>query len=281
MRPITFTKLMVFKSKVLSLADIYIENDINYDLRESELKAKGSIIISGIAKFELEETKFEERLEVDCELTLSKIDCGKDLGLKFKDYTVVIDERLVRFNLRYDLVGNGEKLLSFKEIGDEVLEEQVLKALNRDYNDSEASETTANAKKIKELFKSGELDIVGAEDLLPILSSDVEDIKEEELAVEPVKIIEEAPIEIEVPLVDEPIEKKEVELVSPSLANKTKESGLFKEEKYEIAFFFVKATKDCCSYKDISAKFLIPEEALRSANNNKDLFEGKLVKIPK
>lgn len=274
MRPITFTKLMVFKSKVQSLADIYIENDINYDLNGSELKARGSIIISGIAKFELEETRFEERLEVDCELALSKIDCSKDLGLKFKDYTVVIDERLVRFNLRYELIGNGEKLLSFKEVGDEVLEEQVLKALNRDYQEEKESEAAINTKKIKELLKSGELDIVGAEDLLPILSSEVDDIKEEELALEPVKVIEEPPLKVEVPLVQE-------EIISKPEESEKKESALFKEEKYEVAFFFIKVSKECSSYRDISAKFKIPEEALRSANSNKELFEGKLVKIPK
>lgn len=290
MRPISFSKILIFQEKISAVEDVFIEDNFVYHLDGQDFKTSGKIKISGRAKGELDSYDFSENVDVDCLLSLAAIDCLGDLRLQFKDYMVYIDERIVRFNLRYELFGNGEKVLAFKEIGSEAVEEKVLKALNRSFEVPTEDEDRVedSAKMIKDLISSGELDIIGAENLLPLLSAESEDLDPEEIVI-PTPIDESAinpEIKVEVVQEVEPIatvEKKDQEVVpvAPATTIPEAKDKLFAEESYVIGFFFVKVDKDGESYESLAQRFKIDPEALREANKTKPLSRGQLVKIPK
>ena len=45
MRPITFNRLIVLPEHIVSIKDVYIEDDIHYSMDKEELKCKGFIKI--------------------------------------------------------------------------------------------------------------------------------------------------------------------------------------------------------------------------------------------
>lgn len=313
MRPITFSKILIFQEKISAVEDVFIEDSFVYRLEGQDFKTTGQIKISGRAKGELDSYDFSEKVDVDCLLSLAAIDCLSDLRLQFKDYMVYLDERIVRFNLRYELYGNGEKVLAFKEIAGEVVEEKVLKALNRSFGnaENERDSTAVEAKKIQDLIASGELDIIGAENLLPLLAADSEPLEAEEIklpspineeSVAPAVPLESKPIEPEplpaaaaepAPTFKPPLTLSEAVPEPPVGAEKAvpaeevkaeapaaKES-LFGPENYVVSFFFVKVDKDDETYDSIAGRFNVDPQALRDANRTKPLSRGQLVKIPK
>lgn len=300
MRPITFSKILIFQEKISAVEDVFIEDSFVYRLEGQDFKTTGQIKISGRAKGELDSYDFSEKVDVDCLLSLAAIDCLSDLRLQFKDYMVYLDERIVRFNLRYELYGNGEKVLAFKEIAGEVVEEKVLKALNRSFGNAEDERdpTAVEAKKIQDLIASGELDIIGAENLLPLLAADSEPLEAEEIKL-PSPINEES-VAPAVPLESKPFEPAAAAEPAPTFkppltlseavpeppveaekAVPAAKESLFGPENYVVSFFFVKVDKDDETYDSIAGRFNVDPQALRDANRTKPLSRGQLVKIPK
>ncbi len=274
MRPITLSRLIVFPEKVQSIKDVYIEDDIKYEMNQNDLTCKGKIKINFKVNFELESKNCTEVIDLDVILSLAKIDCAQDLKLQFKDYIVTFDERLVKFTLRYELLGNGEKVISFKEVADEKIEEDLMKALNR--NDEE--EYKVDPDMINELLNSENVEIIGADELVPLTTDNVEpieEVNEEETSKELDPVIVS---KIEERSIDE--NKEEVKEKTEDVSVEKKSEKLFKET-YKIAYFFYKVDKEELSYEDIAAKFNVDLNLLKNNNKDEKLFKGKLVKIPK
>lgn len=150
MRPITFNKAIILKNMIIGVENIYIEDNFNYSMDGNDLKILGKITIKYLVNDGLNKKEEETDIDVDCVLTLAKIDCKKDLSLRFKDYKVIMDEHLLRFYLHYDLVGNGEKIISFQEIAPCMKEEKIIAAMNKNYENKIDKESIA---KIQELLK--------------------------------------------------------------------------------------------------------------------------------
>ncbi|HBD06557.1 MAG TPA: hypothetical protein DCY93_04025 [Firmicutes bacterium] len=270
MRPITLSRLIVFPEKVQSIKDVYIEDDIKYDMNQNDLNCKGKVKINFKVNFELESKNCTEVIDLDVVLSLAKIDCAQDLKLQFKDYIVTFDERLVKFTLRYELLGNGEKVISFKEVADEKIEEDLMKALNR--NDEE--EYKVDQEMINELLNSENVEVIGADELVPLTTDNVEPIEE-------VKE-EESSIELE-PVIVSKVEERNIDEnkeQTKDISSEKKNEKLFKET-YKIAYFFYKVDREEVTYEDIANKFNVDLDLLKSNNKDEKLFKGKLVKIPK
>jgi len=276
MRPITLSRLIVFPEKVQSIKDVYIEDDIKYDMNQNDLKCQGKVKINFKVNFELESKNCTEVIDLDVVLSLAKIDCAQDLKLQFKDYIVTFDERLVKFTLRYELLGNGEKVISFKEVADEKIEEDLMKAMNR--NDEEEYKVDSNM--INELLNSENVEVIGADELVPLTTENVEPIEEiSEDTNEPIEEIE--------PVIVSKIEARSLKEENKNSSEEVKDTSsekknekLFKET-YKIAYFFYKVDKEEVTYEDIANKFNVDLTLLKNNNKDEKLFKGKLVKIPK
>lgn len=261
MRPITFNRLIVLKEHVVSVKDVYIEDDLNYSIENSELTCKGNIKIKFNVNYELEVKAYEEKIDVEVVLSLAKIDCEQDLKLQFKDYIVNIDDHLIKFIIRYELLGNGEKIIAFKEVADSHVENDLMLALLRKDKDVESFVETSSM--IEDLIDSKDVEVIGAEDLVPLTSENVlidETISESEDTKEDVAEIR-----------SEDNIKTSVE---------EKHQPLFKE-KFDISYFFYKVPDDETSYEDLAKKFNIDLNRLKQDNLDTPLYKGKLIKINK
>ena len=170
MRPITFNKAIILKNMIIGVENIYIEDNFNYSMDGNDLKILGKITIKYLVNDGLNKKEEETDIDVDCVLTLAKIDCKKDLSLRFKDYKVIMDEHLLRFYLHYDLVGNGEKIIS---------------AMNKNYENKIDKESIA---KIQELLKDEDVEVITT---LPLEKKEETQIKTKNDEQDEQKIIKE------------------------------------------------------------------------------------------
>ncbi len=273
MRPITFNRLIVLPEHIVSIKDVYIEDDIHYSMDKEELKCKGFIKINFKANFELETKEMNERIDVDVTLSLAKIDCAQDLKLQFKDYIVNIDDHLLRFTIRYELLGNGEKVISYKEVGDMKLEDDLMKALVR--SDVEVESFKDVSDSIERIIANEGVEVIG-EELVPLTENSVSDIEMSEL--------EEVTID---KLNNDKVSSRELSEEAMATSSDLKGSEIKEEkntlfkEKYDISYFFYKVLDENTSYEDIANKFDIDVTELRKMNKDGDLYKGKLVKIVK
>lgn len=261
MRPITFNRLIVLKEHVVSVKDVYIEDDLNYSIENSELTCKGNIKIKFNVNYELEVKAYEEKIDVEVVLSLAKIDCEQDLKLQFKDYIVNIDDHLIKFIIRYELLGNGEKIIAFKEVADSHVENDLMLALLRKDKDVESFVETSSM--VEDLIDSKDVEVIGAEDLVPLTSESVsidETIREDE-------DIKEGATEI----------RREDNL---EVSVEEKHQPLFKE-KFDISYFFYKVPDEKTSYEDLAKKFNVDLNRLKKDNLDSPLYKGKLIKINK
>lgn len=261
MRPITFNRLIVLKEHVVSVKDVYIEDDLNYSIENSELTCKGNIKIKFNVNYELEVKAYEEKIDVEVVLSLAKIDCEQDLKLQFKDYIVNIDDHLIKFIIRYELLGNGEKIIAFKEVADSHVENDLMLALLRKDKDVESFVETSSM--VEDLIDSKDVEVIGAEDLVPLTSESVsidETIREDE-------DIKEGATEI----------RREDNL---EVSVEEKHQPLFKE-KFDISYFFYKVPDEKTSYEDLAKKFNVDLNRLKQDNLDTPLYKGKLIKINK
>lgn len=277
MKPITFTKSFIFDQDIVKVTDLLIEDDFLYEIKETDLVIKGKITGSGSAQSELDQFPLSFIIDVDCILSLTKIDCLTDLKLRFKDYRVNLDKKLVNLTLRYELLGNGEP---YKEV---ITKEN--KDLQRDlYNAVQSTLPKEPEPFLDAAFKEKLEGIIGEDvevistfdSLEPLTSFDVNEdnkmIVEEEL---PVLTPSEMEVVLETPKPIDVVEEKP--LVVPEAP---KRDSIFKEERYAVAYIYYKA-KDGDTYESIANIFKIDSDKLVRENQNKALKFGALVKIPK
>ena len=84
MRPITFNKAIILKNMIIGVENIYIEDNFNYSMDGNDLKILGKITIKYLVNDGLNKKEEETDIDVDCVLTLAKIDCRKDLKKALK-----------------------------------------------------------------------------------------------------------------------------------------------------------------------------------------------------
>ena len=249
MRPITFNKVIILKNMRIGVENIYIEDNFNYSMDGNDLKILGKITIKYLVNDGLNKKEAETDIHVDCVLTLAKIDCKKDLSLRFKDYKVIMDEHLLRFYLHYDLVGNGEKIISFQEIAPCMKEEKIIAAMNKNYENKIDKESIA---KIQELLKDEDVEVITT---LPLEKKEETQIKTKNDEQEEQKIIKE-------------YDNKEIKLKNT------------KKESYKITYFLYKVREND-TYESIAKIFSVDAEDVKKINNYENLYPGKLVRLKK
>lgn len=277
MKPITFTKSFIFDQDIQKVTDLLIEDDFLYEIKETDLVIKGKITGSGSAQSELDQFPLSFIIDVDCILSLTKIDCLTDLKLRFKDYRVNLDKKLVNLTIRYELLGNGEP---YKEV---VTKES--KDLQRELYDAVQSTLPKEPEPFLDASFKEKLDEILGEDVEVISTFDSLEPLTSFDAHEDTKMM----VEEEMPVL-EPI-KMEVALENPKPVNieeekpvvipiMPKKESIFKEERYAVAYIYYKA-KNGDSYESIANIFKIDPSKLILENQNKVLKFGSLVKIPK
>lgn len=267
MKPITFTKSFIFEENIVKVQDFLVEDDFSYEIKDSDLSISGKISGSGSAKSEVDTYPFTFIIDVDCLLSLAKIDCLTDLKLRFKDYKSTIDGKLLTLTIRYELFGNGEV---YKDV---ITKED--KSLQRKLYDTMTSSTViedvnpaidSNFKEKIEKILDEKVEVISTLDELKPLNSFSKEIDEiEEAKIQPIPFV--APIE-------KYDDRKNVE------DNKIEEKKetIFKE-KYVVTYIYYKV-KDSDNYSNVSEKFKVSEKDLRNCNSSKDIRPGMLLKIP-
>lgn len=195
MKPITFTKSFIFEENIVKVQDFLVEDDFSYEIKDSDLSISGKISGSGSAKSEVDTYPFTFIIDVDCLLSLAKIDCLTDLKLRFKDYKSTIDGKLLTLTIRYELFGNGEV---YKDV---ITKED--KSLQRKLYDTMTSSTViedvnpaidSNFKEKIEKILDEKVEVISTLDELKPLDSFSKEIDEiEESKIQPIPFV--APIE--------------------------------------------------------------------------------------
>ena len=253
MKPITFTKSFIFEENIVKVQDFLVEDDFSYEIKDSDLSISGKISGSGSAKSEVDTYPFTFIIDVDCLLSLAKIDCLTDLKLRFKDYKSTIDGKLLTLTIRYELFGNGEVYKDVIMTSSTVIED-VNPAIDSNFKE-----------KIEKILDE-KVEVISTLDELKPLDSFSKEIDEiEEAKIQPIPFV--APIE-------KYDDRKNVE------DNKIEENKetIFKE-KYVVTYIYYKV-KDSDNYSNVSEKFKVSEKDLRDCNSSKDIRPGMLLKIP-
>lgn len=302
MKPITFSKSFIFDQDIIKVQDLLVEDDFSYEIKETDLVISGKITGSGSAKSELDLYPFSFAIDVDCLLSLAKIDCLTDLKLNFKEYKTAIDGKLVTVTLKYELFGNGEPYKDVVTKEDKDFQRELYEAVSAQLPAEPQPFLDSEFKaKIDEIVGS-DVEIISTLESLEPLDS-FEDLDEDDSTIE-----FEPPAEIETPVIDaepipfpEPVEKpvfrdtvEELPVMSPTDIKKdpieqsasekpmvvsAKKSDLFSTEKYEIAYLYYKV-KEGEDYESVADKFHKDPTLLRSCNASKTLKDGVLLKIP-
>lgn len=274
-----FDKRIQLKEAPKKVDSVVLENAFNYVKVKEGIHVMGKIGITGECSCDEHCFPFVDTLDIDLIVPGDVIGSLKSLKLVIDNYDYHIVDDCLNFKIKCNLEGydNSKEELEIDKAFEEATSNLSIDNKNELLEQFRETLSNEDEQTIEDLI-NGKVDVITTEEENsehPYIDDKSFDeqvpVEEQTDKIEPVSVVNNDVIEEKINQIKENQNK---------LDNKGNNNALFKEERFVVFSSFYRVKKDE-TYGSIAKSFQIDEAHLRKSNNEKELSEGTLIRIPR
>lgn len=267
MQKINYKEKILLDEKIDELVLINIDDRLIQTQESDCLKISGEIKISGEVKTENRSKNFSHPIDIDIILSKDQL-IDEKVELSIDDFDYVLIDNCIEINLILKIVGLKEVDAYFPTTNDQ---ENIQVSENEHSTTRNEDDFKTINEEISEINEQCTVIQENNETKEKTLNDSIKINLDEEINITELNDLDNQIEEIQPEPINE-IKHKKNSLLDQVFKNKSL--------KKDTSFLFHVVKKDT-SYKEISAIYNIEENDLRKANNDEEIFIGKLILIPK
>lgn len=274
-----FDKRIQLKEAPKKVDSVVLENAFNYVKVKEGIHVMGKIGITGECSCDEHCFPFVDTLDIDLIVPGDVIGSLKSLKLVIDNYDYHIVDDCLNFKIKCNLEGydNSKEELEIDKAFEEATSNLSIDNKNELLEQFRETLSNEDEQTIEDLI-NGKVDVITTEEENsehPYIDDKSFDeqvpVEEQTDKIEPVSVINNDVIEEKI---------NEIKENQSKIDNKENNNALFKEERFVVFSSFYRVKKDE-TYGSIAKSFQIDEAHLRKSNNEKELSEGTLIRIPR
>ena len=274
-----FDKRIQLKEAPKKVDSVVLENAFNYVKVKEGIHVMGKIGITGECSCDEHCFPFMDTLDIDLIVPGDVIGSLKSLKLVIDNYDYHIVDDCLNFKIKCNLEGydNSKEELEIDKAFEEATSNLSIDNKNELLEQFRETLSNEDEQTIEDLI-NGKVDVITTEEENsehPYIDDKSFDeqvpVEEQTDKIEPVSVVNNDVIEEKI---------NEIKENQNKLDNKNNNNALFKEERFVVFSSFYRVKKDE-TYGSIAKSFQIDEAHLRKSNNEKELSEGTLIRIPR
>ena len=275
-----FDKRIQLKEAPKKVDSVVLENAFNYVKVKEGIHVMGKIGITGECSCDEHCFPFMDTLDIDLIVPGVVIGSLKSLKLVIDNYDYHIVDDCLNFKIKCNLEGydNSKEELEIDKAFEEATSNLSIDNKNELLEQFRETLSNEDEQTIEDLI-NGKVDVI----------TTTEEENSEHPYIDDKSFDEQVPVEKQTDKIEpvsvvnnDVIEEKinEIKENQNKLDNKNNNNALFKEERFVVFSSFYRVKKDE-TYGSIAKSFQIDEAHLRKSNNEKELSEGTLIRIPR
>ena len=274
-----FDKRIQLKEAPKKVDSVVLENAFNYVKVKEGIHVMGKIGITGECSCDEHCFPFVDTLDIDLIVPGDVIGSLKSLKLVIDNYDYHIVDDCLNFKIKCNLEGydNSKEELEIDKAFEEATSNLSIDNKNELLEQFRETLSNEDEQTIEDLI-NGKVDVITTEEENsehPYIDDKSFDeqvpVEKQTDKIEPVSVVNNDVIEEKI---------NEIKENQNKLDNKNNNNALFKEERFVVFSSFYRVKKDE-TYGSIAKSFQIDEAHLRKSNNEKELSEGTLIRIPR
>ncbi len=274
-----FDKRIQLKEAPKKVDSVVLENAFNYVKVKEGIHVMGKIGITGECSCDEHCFPFVDTLDIDLIVPGDVIGSLKSLKLVIDNYDYHIVDDCLNFKIKCNLEGydNSKEELEIDKAFEEATSNLSIDNKNELLEQFRETLSNEDEQTIEDLI-NGKVDVITTEEENsehPYIDDKSFDeqvpVEEQTDKIEPVSVVNNDVIEEKI---------NEIKENQSKIDNKENNNALFKEERFVVFSSFYRVKKDE-TYGSIAKSFQIDEAHLRKSNNEKELSEGTLIRIPR
>ena len=274
-----FDKRIQLKEAPKKVDSVVLENAFNYVKVKEGIHVMGKIGITGECYCDEHCFPFVDTLDIDLIVPGDVIGSLKSLKLVIDNYDYHIVDDCLNFKIKCNLEGydNSKEELEIDKAFEEATSNLSIDNKNELLEQFRETLSNEDEQTIEDLI-NGKVDVITTEEENsehPYIDDKSFDeqvpVEEQTDKIEPVSVVNNDVIEEKI---------NEIKENQSKIDNKENNNALFKEERFVVFSSFYRVKKDE-TYGSIAKSFQIDEAHLRKSNNEKELSEGTLIRIPR
>lgn len=274
-----FDKRIQLKEAPKKVDSVVLENAFNYVKVKEGIHVMGKIGITGECSCDEHCFPFVDTLDIDLIVPGDVIGSLKSLKLVIDNYDYHIVDDCLNFKIKCNLEGydNSKEELEIDKAFEEATSNLSIDNKNELLEQFRETLSNEDEQTIEDLI-NGKVDVITTEEENsehPYIDDKSFDeqvpVEEQTDKIEPVSVVNNDVIEEKI---------NEIKENQSKIDNKENNNALFKEERFVVFSSFYRVKKDE-TYGSIAKSFQIDEAHLRKSNNEKELNEGTLIRIPR
>lgn len=274
-----FDKRIQLKEAPKKVDSVVLENAFNYVKVKEGIHVMGKIGITGECSCDEHCFPFVDTLDIDLIVPGDVIGSLKSLKLVIDNYDYHIVDDCLNFKIKCNLEGydNSKEELEIDKAFEEATSNLSIDNKNELLEQFRETLSNEDEQTIEDLI-NGKVDVITTEEENsehPYIDDKSFDeqvpVEEQTDKIEPVSVVNNDVIEEKI---------NEIKENQSKIDNKDNNNALFKEERFVVFSSFYRVKKDE-TYGSIAKSFQIDEAHLRKSNNEKELSEGTLIRIPR
>ena len=274
-----FDKRIQLKEAPKKVDSVVLENAFNYVKVKEGIHVMGKIGITGECSCDEHCFPFVDTLDIDLIVPGDVIGSLKSLKLVIDNYDYHIVDDCLNFKIKCNLEGydNSKEELEIDKAFEEATSNLSIDNKNELLEQFRETLSNEDEQTIEDLI-NGKVDVITTEEENsehPYIDDKSFDeqvpVEEQTDKIEPVSVVNNDVIEEKI---------NEIKENQNKIDNKNNNNALFKEERFVVFSSFYRVKKDE-TYGSIAKSFQIDEAHLRKSNNEKELSEGTLIRIPR
>ncbi len=277
-----FDKRIQLKEAPQKVNSVVLENAFNYVKVKEGIHVMGKIGITGECSCDEHCFPFVDTLDIDLIVPGDVIGSLKSLKLVIDNYDYHIVDDCLNFKIKCNLEGydNSKEDLEIDKAFEEATSNLSIDNKNELLEQFRDTLSNEDEKTIEDLI-SGKVDVITTTEEENSEHPYIDDksfdeqvpVDEQTDKIEPVNVINNDVIEDKISEI-----KSNLNQESEKVTNSN--NALFKEERFVVFSSFYRVKKDD-TYASIAKNYQIDETHLRKSNNEKELSEGTLLRIPR
>ena len=275
-----FDKRIQLKEAPKKVDSVVLENAFNYVKVKEGIHVMGKIGITGECSCDEHCFPFVDTLDIDLIVPGDVIGSLKSLKLVIDNYDYHIVDDCLNFKIKCNLEGydNSKEELEIDKAFEEATSNLSIDNKNELLEQFRETLSNEDEQTIEDLI-NGKVDVI----------TTTEEENSEHPYIDDKSFDEQVPVEKQTDKIEpmsvvnnDVIEEKinEIKENQSKIDNKENNNALFKEERFVVFSSFYRVKKDE-TYGSIAKSFQIDEAHLRKSNNEKELSEGTLIRIPR
>lgn len=275
-----FDKRIQLKEAPKKVDSVVLENAFNYVKVKEGIHVMGKIGITGECSCDEHCFPFMDTLDIDLIVPGDVIGSLKSLKLVIDNYDYHIVDDCLNFKIKCNLEGydNSKEELEIDKAFEEATSNLSIDNKNELLEQFRETLSNEDEQTIEDLI-NGKVDVITTTEEENSEHPYIDDKSFDEQVpvgkqtdkIEPMSVVNNDVIEEKI---------NEIKENQSKLDNKNNNNALFKEERFVVFSSFYRVKKDE-TYGSIAKSFQIDEAHLRKSNNEKELSEGTLIRIPR